>query len=52
MVVLMTLNEKTELQNALSELKRKKRKLFRSVFTALGRVNVLGPTLQAGVDPS
>ena len=37
---------------ALSEPKNWKNGTFRSVLTALGRDNVLGPTLQAGVDPS
>ena len=45
----MALNEP---ELALSEPENEKTKLFRSVFTALGRDNVLGPTLQAGVDPS
>ena len=44
MVVLVTLNEKRNFKNALSELKRKNEKLFRSVLTALGRDNVFGST--------
>ena len=37
-------SEKRNFKNALSELKRKNEKLFRSVLTALGRDNVFGST--------